>query len=825
LPASVIPRPELTGRILATDPGGTCVLCAAPGYGATTALVQAMAGSADRVFWVSLEGEVSPEQAQELVAAATGADTVELDAVLDRLESAGSCWLVVDGLDPKLHAGLAADLQLVAGRLPASARMAIATQSRFGPVARAVTLDEAQLEFDTDEAFELVSTMVPGLEIEDATSVIRAAEGWVRALVAGAAHLHLHGSGDWLPAGGATELFGDWFTRLPSAQQDFLYTTAVLDALAAEPAAAVSGQPDAAAILLELEAAHAYVRPIPAPPGHGGRWWHRHGLLSAYLRQRSGTDRVARNSAAADWFIEAGDVTRAMHHLTASGRHRDAGEFLTRHESELFSTGQADQILQWYDQIAVTAEDRIVHLLRVGWGQALSRDIRGADATLARLSAALTEHRTAIDAERELTDPAQGGWWVADEALLRAYLAAIHADPATMVTAGRRAQDMLVDTGTRDAMQLAPMLVMRGLVWSGQTQAATRLLQSTIEMPFPNDLLRESHLAGVRALIEYEHGEVNRAAVHAAAALRWLDRAGLDPFEVLQFSPLLASASVSLDRGDPLAALDRATRTGRAAEAIGHHGDAAWASLIIARVHTVQGDYGAALRSLSHARNLAVSETPDSAMAVPLDQAQALVHLAAGDAVRAERLIRRLPPGDVRSLLWARSGLARQPALARRTLEGIQTTMPRVEAERHLLLACVYLKTSRRMAQGHLRKAARIAHANGLGQLLSPPEPGMVELAHDTGLEFQDDDLLWLTKARRAPDSGVPTSDASLSRGEMQLLSLLPTRAKNAEIADNLCISINTVKTRLRRLYFKLGAANRDEAIEIARTRGLLHRS
>ncbi|MEZ5158399.1 MAG: LuxR C-terminal-related transcriptional regulator [Candidatus Nanopelagicales bacterium] len=543
--------------------------------------------------------------------------------------------------------------------------------------------------------------------------------------------------------------------------------------------------------------------------------------------QRSGTDRVARNSAAADWFVEAGDVNRAMHHLVASGRNRDAGEFLTRHESDLFSAGQADQMLHWYDQIAATADDRIMHLLRVGWGQALSRDIRGADATLARLSSALTEHRATVDAESGLADPPtmHASSWMAEEALFRAYLAGIHADPTTMVTAGRRAQDMLVDTGTRDARQLAPILVMRGLLWSGQTQAAGRLLESTIEMPFPNDIIRESHLAGVRALIEYEHGEVNRAAVHAAAALRWLDRAGLDPFEVSQFSPLLASASVSLDRGEPLAALDRATQTGRAAEAIGHHGDAAWASLIIARVHMVQGDYGAALRSLSHARNLTVSETPDSAMTVPLDQTQALVHLAAGDAVRAERLIRRLPPGDVRSLLWARSGLTRQPALARRTLEGIQTTTPRVEAERHLLLACVYLKTSRRMAQGHLRKAAKIAHANGLGQLLSPPEPGIVELAHDTGLEFQDDDLLWLTKARRAPDSGVPTSDASLSRGEMQLLSLLPTRAKNAEIADSLGISINTVKTRLRRLYFKLGAANRDEAIEIARTRGLLHRS
>ena len=107
------------------------------------------------------------------------------------------------------------------------------------------------------------------------------------------------------------------------------------------------------------------------------------------------------------------------------------------------------------------------------------------------------------------------------------------------------------------------------------------------------------------------------------------------------------------------------------------------------------------------------------------------------------------------------------------------------------------------MAQGHLRKAARIAHANGLGQLLSPPEPGIVELAHDTGLEYQDDDLLRLLKARQAPSTElrVGAPETNLSRGELQLLSLLPTRAKNAEVAASLGVSINTVKTRLRRLY------------------------
>ena len=373
-----------------------------------------------------------------------------------------------------------------------------------------------------------------------------------------------------------------------------------------------------------------------------------------------------------------------------------------------------------------------------------------------RLTAELAEQRATADTDPELADglSAPGGSWVAEEALLRAYLAGFHADPATVVAAGRRAQVAVADTRTRDALQLAPTLVMRGLIWSGQTQAATRLLQATAELPFPNDVIRESHLAGARALIEYENGHVNRAAVHAAAALRWLDRAGLDPIELMQFAPLLASASVSLDAGDPLAALGRATEIARAAEAIGHLGDAVWASLTIARVHTVRGDFGAALRALGHARNLAVSETPDSTMVVPLDQAQALVHLAAGDAVRAERLIRRLPPSDSRSLLWARAGLTRQPALARRTLEGIQRRCPgsrRTPSVARLRVP----RTSRRMAQGHLRKAARIAHANGLGQLLSPPEPGIVEFAHDTGLEYQDDDLLWLLKARQAPSTAL----------------------------------------------------------------------
>ena len=61
-----------------------------------------------------------------------------------------------------------------------------------------------------------------------------------------------------------------------------------------------------------------------------------------------------------------------------------------------------------------------------------------------------------------------------------------------------------------------------------------------------------------------------------------------------------------------------------------------------------------------------------------------------------------------------------------------------------------------------------------------------------------------------------------LSRGELQLLSLLPARPRYSEMATELGVSVNTVKTRLRKLYAKLGAGSRDEAVALARGRGLL---
>ena len=61
-----------------------------------------------------------------------------------------------------------------------------------------------------------------------------------------------------------------------------------------------------------------------------------------------------------------------------------------------------------------------------------------------------------------------------------------------------------------------------------------------------------------------------------------------------------------------------------------------------------------------------------------------------------------------------------------------------------------------------------------------------------------------------------------LSHAEVRVLRYLPTKLSAPEIADQLYLSVNTVKTHMRHLYDKLGVHHRHEAVDQARALGLL---
>jgi LuxR family transcriptional regulator, maltose regulon positive regulatory protein len=64
-----------------------------------------------------------------------------------------------------------------------------------------------------------------------------------------------------------------------------------------------------------------------------------------------------------------------------------------------------------------------------------------------------------------------------------------------------------------------------------------------------------------------------------------------------------------------------------------------------------------------------------------------------------------------------------------------------------------------------------------------------------------------------------------LSEAELRVLRYLPSNLKAPEIAAELFVSTNTVRTHLRHIYAKLDAHSRSEAVARARELGLLAQS
>ena len=60
-----------------------------------------------------------------------------------------------------------------------------------------------------------------------------------------------------------------------------------------------------------------------------------------------------------------------------------------------------------------------------------------------------------------------------------------------------------------------------------------------------------------------------------------------------------------------------------------------------------------------------------------------------------------------------------------------------------------------------------------------------------------------------------------LTPRELEVLRLLASGARNREIAEQLTVSVNTVKYHIENLYEKLGVSSRTQAVRVAGERGL----
>jgi LuxR family maltose regulon positive regulatory protein len=127
-----------------------------------------------------------------------------------------------------------------------------------------------------------------------------------------------------------------------------------------------------------------------------------------------------------------------------------------------------------------------------------------------------------------------------------------------------------------------------------------------------------------------------------------------------------------------------------------------------------------------------------------------------------------------------------------------------------------------------LERALDLAEADQLLlPLLTPQTPGLPEQRsrHPAapGASISEVvDLLAQAGGPMAPPAEPALPCEALTRCEARVLRYLPTNLSTREIANELYLSTNTVKTHQRHLYQKLGASSRTEAVERARALGLL---
>jgi LuxR family maltose regulon positive regulatory protein len=130
-------------------------------------------------------------------------------------------------------------------------------------------------------------------------------------------------------------------------------------------------------------------------------------------------------------------------------------------------------------------------------------------------------------------------------------------------------------------------------------------------------------------------------------------------------------------------------------------------------------------------------------------------------------------------------------------------------------------------AERALERALDLAEPDGvLSPFLLYPAPGLLErhARHRSAHPALIADILSLLAGRKlapAPTGPQPPLDA-LSDSEVRVLRYLPTNLPAAQIARELYVSTNTVRTHMRHVYEKLGTHTRADAVARARALGLL---
>jgi LuxR family maltose regulon positive regulatory protein len=875
LPAKrgLVPRQALFERLSAAGPGGVVLVCAPAGSGKSVLLrswVDAE-GLAERAAWVSVERDERDAQRFWLSVIDAAAGVVDGDdpvsrvspspsfrgeAVVERLLSEVASLgepilLVIDDLHELKSDDALRWLEMFLARLPAQL-------TREDPAlglhhlrlsGRLNEVRGPDLRFSLEEARQLLEAA--GIELSEAGVALlhERTEGWAAGLRLAAISLAEHPDPERFVAefSGSERtvagyLLAEVLGRQPAEVRELLLRTSILERVNGPLADALTSGAGSEAILQSLEDANAFVISLDVSRS----WFRYHHLLADLLQlelRRTSPETIDElHRAAAQWYEQHGHPVEAIRHAQAAGEWTHAIRVLADNCVELVFDGRKATLRALLAAFPAGAAEADAELAL-------------ACATARLYDGLLEEARTNIAVAERLAAT------VADDrqrlfelrlASARLWLACQRGDLATAKQAMRSFQARTAAELARSNDHRASALMNLGIaeLWSLHVDDACRDLEEALALarrigrpyleigclghralaaafsgsPIPVGLrLSEEAVTIAEAHGWGSHRIVTPAVAAGAASLAWLGRiaeaerwlerveSAQPPAEELEIEPVLhfARAFVRLGQAryeEALAEFRAAERT--APSLAREHALPVELRAWIVQTQVLMGATAAARAALAA---LDAEERDGAGMRV----AAAALELTEGR------------PQDAVDVLAPMIKDVPEPAL-----DGPPQVLNMRRATVHALLLDAVARDQlgdRRAAEASIERALELAELDGMIlQFILVPVRDLLErhprhrTAHATLLATILDVL-----AGSAPQPGhepMPLRD-ELSEAELRVLRYLPGNLRAPEIAAELFVSTNTVRTHLRHIYSKLDAHSRSEAVARARGLGLLAQS
>ncbi|GGK41990.1 LuxR family transcriptional regulator [Pilimelia terevasa] len=873
LPEPHLPRPRLVRALDAALRRPVTLLSAAAGSGKTALLAEwAATGRAPGpVAWLNLDRDggtaarfwsdvaaalrragVADVPAPAGPAAGDAAQVRRIIAATERLSPPVA--LVLDNVDAAADPGVLAAVGVLLRCVPDGLRLVLAARAdpalplhrlRADGLLDEITADA--LAFTDEEAADLLALHGVPAGPRELRALAGRTEGWAVGLTLAARHLRGPGRRDIESFAGdraavAAYLTGEVLAGQPPAVRRFLLYTSIAGRVSGELADAVVGGGAGQAVLEQLQRANALVTAVPGHPG----WYRYHPLLRDLLRHRLAVEEAAAlprlHRRAAAWFARGADHRAALAHAAAAGDWPFVGRLV----------------------VATPA----LSLLLTADGSAADGgpgDGPAPAAVLARIPAAqlpATPELMVCGALRAFHagDPDAVAPWLADARRLVAARAPAERAAVEMAVRGlevelaRRRGDMralgsaatdllgrLADTGPRrlpsTAQHRAITLHNRGisLLWSDDLGRADRYLWSAAMTARSADLdLLEVDAVGHLAVVGYAQGAPGESRYQADAADDLADRHG--PAAARHAVPGHLAVALTAVEQHRLAEADSALQRGAQA-----HRDAPEptlrTALRVARIRLLlaRQEWAAARTAIARTRHEAAGTPLPRLLERWLTQVEAELLLGTGEPGRAAAVL--VAAGRRGLGQRERVCLARAAAALGQTSRAEGLLAPVLAAATDMVATVEAWVVSAQLAQRRRRVGAAVrAIANGVELALSDGlrrpflnldrrdalavlEPYLLRRAdgHDFAAE-----LVAALAATRPAAGGTAPAGTELSERERDVVRHLPTMFTVAEIAEELHVSVNTVKAHLRSIYRKLDVSRRRDAVERARALSIL---